>query len=243
LYNSVDRPNHNVAQVQNNVKPLIHWRISDTLISIDRPRRLVVVHATEVDTAQSILTAARARLLIDGYAGLSTRKIAQEAGVPLSQVHYHFGSKRGMVLALLEAENRRRLTRQSSMYAGDEPLSRRYERACDFLEDDLESGFVRVLQEMIAAGWSAPDIAEAARTLLGGWYELLTDVATEAADKLGGLGPFSPLEVATLIGNLFIGSEAMLLLGFDRQRLPIRSSLRRVGELIRIAEQRVAAPA
>jgi AcrR family transcriptional regulator len=87
----------------------------------------------EADTARSILSAARARLLVDGYAGLSTRKIAQEAGVPLSQVHYHFGSKRGMVLALLEAENRRRLARQSSMYAQDVPLSRRYEQACDFL--------------------------------------------------------------------------------------------------------------
>lgn len=199
-----------------------------------------MAHAAEVDTAKSILAAARARLMIDGYAGLSTRKIAQEAGVPLSQVHYHFGSKRGMVLALLEAENRRRLARQSSMYALDEPLSRRYERACDFLEDDLESGFVRVLQEMIAAGWSAPDIAEAARTLLAGWYDLLTEVATEASEKLGGIGPFSPVEVATLIGNLFIGSEAMLLLGFDRHRFPIRSSLRRIGEVIRMAEQRSA---
>ena len=28
--------------------------------------------------------------------------------------------------------------------------------------------------------------------------------------------------VATLIGNAFIGSEALLLLGFDRRRLPIR---------------------
>ena len=200
----------------------------------------MATHGVEADTPRSILTAARARLLADGYAGLSTRKIAQEAGVPLSQVHYHFGSKRGMVLALLEAENRRRLARQSAMYAQDAPLSRRYEQACDFLEDDLESGYVRVLQEMIAAGWSEPDIAEAARDLLGGWYALLAEVATEAAERLGGLGPFSPLEVATLIGNLFIGSEAMLLLGFDRHRFPIRSSLRRIGEAIRLAEQRAA---
>jgi AcrR family transcriptional regulator len=198
----------------------------------------MVTQGAEADTPRNILTAARARLLVDGYAGLSTRKIAQEAGVPLSQVHYHYGSKRGMVLALLEAENRRRLARQSAMYAQEAPLSRRYEQACDFLEDDLESGFVRVLQEMIAAGWSEPDIAEAARRLLGGWYELLTEVATEAAQRFGGLGPFSPLDVATLIGNLFIGSEAMLLLGFDRHRFPIRSSLRRIGEVIRLAEQR-----
>ena len=38
------------------------------------------------------------------------------------------------------------------MYAEDVPLWQRYEQACDFLEDDLESGYVRVLQEMIAAG-------------------------------------------------------------------------------------------
>jgi len=104
------------------------------------------------DTRLRIIEAARTRLLADGYAGLSTRKVAHEAGVPLSQVHYHFGSKGGMVLALLAAENERRLARQTAMYAEDAPLWRRYERACDFLEDDLESGYVRILWELWAAG-------------------------------------------------------------------------------------------
>lgn len=192
----------------------------------------------ESDTPQAILAAARARLLADGFAGLSTRKVAQLAGVPLSQVHYHFGSKSGMVLAILEAENRRRLTRQAAMYTRDEPLWRRYEQACDFLEDDLESGYVRVLQEMIAAGWSTPELAEAMKSILRGWFELLTDVATEASEAFGGLGPFTAVEIATLIGSAFLGSEALLLLGFDRHELPIRASLRRVGELIRSIEER-----
>jgi AcrR family transcriptional regulator len=203
---------------------------------------LVKTSAIESDTAVLILDAARARLLIDGYAGLSTRKVAQQAGVPLSQVHYHFGSKGGMVLALLHVENRRRLARQAGMYAQDMPLWRRYEQACDYLEDDLESGFVRVLQEMIAAGWSTPAIAEAARGVLLGWYQLLTEVATEAAERFGGLGPFEPAEVATLIGNAFIGSEALLLLGFDRHQLPIRASLRRFAEVIRAVEEAPSRP-
>ena len=187
--------------------------------------------------ARAILDACRVRLLADGFAGLSTRKIALEAGVPLSQVHYHFGSKAQLVLALLEDENRRRLARQTDMYAQESALWQRYEQACDFLEEDLESGYVRVLQEMIAAGWSNPEIAAAAREILMGWYDLLTEVATEASERLGGLGPFTPAEVATLIGNAFIGSETLLLLGFDRHRLPIRASLRRVGQLIREAEE------
>ena len=49
----------------------------------------------ESATATAILDAACDCLLADGYAGLSTRKVAQLAGVPLSQVHYHFGSKGG----------------------------------------------------------------------------------------------------------------------------------------------------
>lgn len=197
----------------------------------------MTVPVTETVTSQVILDAARTRLLADGYAGLSTRKVAHEAGVPLSQLHYHFGSKGGMVLALLEAENQRRLARQTAMYAEDIPLWRRYERACDFLEDDLESGYVRVLQEMIAAGWSTPEIGAAAREIVAGWYRLLTDVATEAASRFGGLGPFSPAEAAALVVNAFIGAEALLLLGFDRRQMPIRASLRRVGELIRAAEK------
>ena len=194
------------------------------------------------DTHTLILEAARRRLLADGYAGLSTRKVADEAPVPLSQLHYHFGSKQGLILALLEAENRRRLERQTTMYAQDEPLWRRYERACDYLEDDLDSGYVRVLQEMIAAGWSNSDIGDAVRQLLGGWCQLLAEVAREAEHQYGPLGPFTADEAATLIVSSFIGSEALLLLGFDRQLLPIRSALRRIGVLIRQLEDGSSSP-
>jgi AcrR family transcriptional regulator len=190
-----------------------------------------------VDTRTLIIEAAHRRLLADGYAGMSTRKVADEAGVPLSQLHYYFGSKGGLILALFAEENQRRLERQTRMYAEDAPLWQRYERACDFLDDDLDSGYVRVLQEMVAAGWSNADIRDAVRELLGGWYALLTDVAREAERRYGPLGPFTAEEVATLVGTTFIGAESLILLGFDRQILPIRSAVRRIGVLIRQLEE------
>jgi AcrR family transcriptional regulator len=190
-----------------------------------------------VGTRTLIIEAARRRLLADGYAGMSTRKVAEEAEVPLSQLHYYFGSKGGLILALFEEENRRRLERQRRMYADDLPLWQRYERACDFLEDDLDSGYVRVLQEMVAAGWSNGDIRDAVRELLGGWYELLVEVAREAEDRHGPLGPFTAEEVASLVGTIFVGAEALILLGFDREVLPIRSAVRRIGVLIRQLEE------
>jgi AcrR family transcriptional regulator len=190
-----------------------------------------------IDTRMRIIDAARTRLLADGYAGLSTRKVAEEAGVPLSQLHYHFGSKGGLIMALFAEENERRLDRQTRMYAEDRPLWQRYEQACDFLEDDLDSGYVRVLQEMVAAGWSNPEIGDGVRDLLSRWVLLLTDVAREAELRLGPLGPFTPEELATLVVNAFIGSEALLLLGFERPVMPIRSALRRIGVLIREREE------
>jgi AcrR family transcriptional regulator len=195
-----------------------------------------VASGPAVDTRALITDAARCRLVADGYAGLSTRKVAEEAGVPVSQLHYYFGSKGGLILALFEEENRRRLDRQRSMYAEDLPLWQRYEQACDFLEDDLDSGYVRVLQEMIAAGWSNAELGAAVRELLGGWVALLAEVAREAERRHGPLGPFSAEEVATLVASAFFGSESLLLLGFDREVLPIRSALRRVGLLIRQLE-------
>jgi AcrR family transcriptional regulator len=194
-----------------------------------------------VGTRTLIVEAARRRLLADGYAGLSTRKVAEEAGVPLSQLHYHFGSKGGLIRALFEDENQPLLERQMRMYAEDLPLWRRYERACDFLEDDLDAGYVRVLHEMIAAGWANAEVRDAVRELLGGWYALLAEVAREAERRHGQLGPFTAEEVATLIGSAFIGAEALLLLDFDRQVLPLRSALRRVGVLIRQLEEGPAA--
>lgn len=192
------------------------------------------------ETRTVILEAARRRLLVDGHRGLSTRKVAEAADVPLSQLHYYFGSKQGLLLSLLEEENRRLLDRQARMYAAGRPLWERYEQACDFLEDDLDSGYVRVLQEMIAEGWANAAIGEAVRALVASWYDLLAEVAAEAEARFGTLGPFTAREIATLIGNTFIGSEALILLGFDRDHLPIRSALRRLGVLIRDLEEGAA---
>ena len=192
---------------------------------------------TEVATDSIILGAAKKALLDVGYAGLSTRRIADSAGVPLSQIHYHFGSKQALVLAVLEEENRSLLRRQEMMYAEDMPLGKQWEQACDFLEDDLDSGYVRVLQEMVAAGWSNPEIGEAVRKMLRQWFALLSDVVDRAQDKVGGLGPFTAEEVGLLVGSPFIGVEAMLLLGFTEEELPARSALRKFGEVIRTLEE------
>jgi AcrR family transcriptional regulator len=194
------------------------------------------------DTSTKIMQSARSCLLADGYANLSTRKVAEGAAVPLSQIHYHFGGKQGMVLALLDHENSRLVDRQQQMYAAPVPLWKRYEQACDFLDDDLASGYVRVLQEMIAAGWSDGAVARQVLSMLQAWIVVLEDVAREAETRFGSLGPFTAADLASLVGLSFLGGEAMILLGDRAWSERVRGCLRRVADVIRVLEESGGGP-
>ena len=199
--------------------------------------RGVVLKADKADTRMVVLEAAKKVLRQSGYAKLSTRDVAAAAGVPLSQIHYHFGSKQGMVLALFEYLNEQLLDRQASLFDNASlSLSEQWERACDYLDDDIASGYVRVLQELIAAGWADAAIGKVVRAGLMGWNDVLRGLARRAERELGGFGPFSAEEVAALIGNAFVGAESMLLLGIEKRGVPVRQALRRFGDLIRMRE-------
>lgn len=200
-------------------------------------RRETVVRGSEPDTRTLLLEAAGTCIRAHGYAGLTTRRVAEAAGMPLSQIHYHFGSRDALLLALLDYQNQLLIERQRSTFAADMPLWQRWDKACDYLDEDIASGYVRILQEMMAAGWSNPDVAAAIRRIIGEWQVLLNAVAEEATKRLGLIVGLEPSDLASLVAAAFLGSEAMILLGFEEEGVPIRRALRRVGALIRIAEE------
>lgn len=184
-------------------------------------------------TKAALLEAAKAVLMRDGYAGLSTRAIAEEAGSQMSQIRYHFGSKEGMVLALFQYMNAQLIARQSDLFTDPAiPLSQKWDRACDFLDEDIASGYVRVLQEMIAVGWSNEVIGDAVRRSLKLWRDLHVALAEDFRDRYGSLGPFEPEDIAALVGQLFIGGEAYVLLGSEAAGTPVRQALRKIGRVL-----------
>jgi hypothetical protein len=141
------------------------------------------------------------------------------------------------MLALFEYLNAQLLDRQNAVF-GDAglKLSEQWDRACEYLDDDIASGYVRVLQELIAASWADTEVAKVIRSGIMGWINLIGEVARKAERELGGLGPFTPDELAALIANAFIGAESLYLLGIEKKGAPLRDGLRRLGDLIRIAE-------
>lgn len=189
------------------------------------------------ETVAQLLAAARSCLLSVGYASMTTRMVAETAGVPLSQIHYHFGSKDEMILQLLASENDQLLDRQAEMFGRDVPLSRRWDIACDYLDEDLESGYVRVLHEMMAAGWSSDRIGKEVAEMLRGWSAVLKQLASEASASGLGMGHLAAEEMAALTSAVFLGAESMILLGLEDEAIPLRKALRGIGKTIRHIEE------
>ena len=188
------------------------------------------------ETRLRILDAAREMLLARGAGGTSTRSVAEEAGVPLSLVHYHFGGMQALLVAVLERENEGLLERQRALYATPGPLAEKWRTACEFLDEDIRSGYVRVLWELWAAGLADETLAAHWRSAMGGWRELLTSVFADWGATLEEELPLPPRAIATLVTNLFQGVEIELLAGVTPEEAPHREVLDALGALIERAE-------
>jgi AcrR family transcriptional regulator len=183
-------------------------------------------------TRNQILEAARDVLAADGYSGTTTRAVAERAGVRLSLVHYHFGGKRGLLAAVLEYENEQLIERQERLYAKEEPLADKWRTACAYLQEDLRSGYVRILWELWVAGLSDEDLARAWRDAFAAWRLLLERVVAEWAASAGVELPMSPRAIATLVANAFQGAEVEILAGVSEAEAPHYEALEAVGALI-----------
>jgi AcrR family transcriptional regulator len=187
-------------------------------------------------TRRRIVDAAREVLLERGHAATSTRAVADEAGVRLSLVHYHFGGKQGLLLEVLQRENELLLERQQKLYGQPGPLAEKWRVACDLLDEDVGSGYVRVLWELWAAGLADEELAAGWRAAMRGWRSLLESVYATWSEELGLELPISPRAVATLMSNLFEGIEIELLAGVPPEEAPHREVLDAIGVLIERAE-------
>jgi AcrR family transcriptional regulator len=100
-----------------------------------------------------ILDAAERRLIADGPAGVRVQLVANDVGMSDAAVHYHFGSRDGLVDALLRRAGRR-LRSELATAAGEQlstldvrKLSRGFRRTYD------ERQYARLTAWLVLDGW------------------------------------------------------------------------------------------
>ena len=185
-------------------------------------------------TRDAILAAAQRLLARDGYQGVTARQIAAEAGTNLALVNYYFGSKQNLLLTLFDELDRDKLERQHAMYAAGVPLSEKWRRAVRFYRQDLEDGFVRMLQELIALGYGNPAIAERVQRHINDWRALLEEVAAAYLPELGIDLP--PRLVVSAVTSFWQGMETLHLSGLDEEHGHFFELLDLVGDWLEARE-------
>lgn len=192
-------------------------------------------------TRTLILEATRRRLIEQGYANLSVRDIAADAGVNHALIGYHFNGKQQLVLAVLDEANARLLERQSRMYDDTASTSDQWRQACDFYEDDLRSGFVKLLMELMGASFHDEALRLEFTPRLLAWHALVESAVQRFIDQSGLELPVSARAISAWIGWFWTGMEASMALQIPEKQGHQREALDAVATLLRQVENRPAA--
>jgi len=211
-----------------------------------QPRLLAKVDVG--DTKARILEAAFRRLAEEGYAALSMREIAKDAGVNHALINYHFRTKDQLVIAVLDEANRQLIERQRRMYREPGGFAQKWAEARRFYRSDLASGFVRVQSELWAASFSNPGLREKVVPRLLAWKKVVFEAVRDALATLEDCGvslpaPFTAEVVACWISEFWLGMEFADLLGTREDQLPHRAALDAMQKLLEELDARAKAHA
>ena len=133
---------------------------------------------------ESLLDAAE-RLLVDGgYARITTRRLAEEAGVNHGLVHYYFGSIENLLVRALERFTGRLIGRQRELYASDLPFVEKWRTAMQFLVSD-DVAYEKVWLELQALAWNDVVLRDRLARVNDEWRRTLTEAFREPHRELG----------------------------------------------------------
>jgi AcrR family transcriptional regulator len=162
----------------------------------------------------ALLDAAERLLVSDGYARISTRRLAQEAEVNHGLVHYYFGSMEELFAQVLERFTARLVARQRAMYTADAPFIEKWRTAWRFHEEDLAAGYPKIWFELQAMAWNEPRLRERLMAVNGEWRAVLRDAFAQASEDYRLEGP--PLDsLVALVMMLAQGAQLERLLWID----------------------------
>ena len=137
------------------------------------------------DTREAFLDAAERLLVEVGYAGITTRRLAAEAGANQGLVHYYFGSIDELFVQVLERFTERLVARQREMYSADVPFIDKWRAAWRFQQEDLDAGYSKIWMELQALSWSRPDMQPRVARVNAEWRGVLREAFTAAAREYG----------------------------------------------------------
>jgi AcrR family transcriptional regulator len=167
--------------------------------------------------AKGALLDAAERLLIDsGYAAITTRRLASEAGVNHGLVHYYFGSVEEVLFQAMERFTVRLMERQRALYSSDAPFIEKWRTAMRLIDEDLQTGYPKIWAELHALAWNRPQFQERMARVQLEWRAVFGRAVAAAEDELHlAHTPFPPDAFVPLVATFNSGLLLERLIGLD----------------------------
>jgi len=164
---------------------------------------------TAREAAEEALLDAAERLLVEvGYAAITTRRLAAEAGVNHGLVHYYFGSNENLLVRALERFTERLVARQRELYAADLPFIEKWRQAMRYLVGD-DVTYEKIWLELQAMAWNHPELREQLAHVNAEWRAVLTDAFEQARREYGIDMPLEALVSLVLTFNVGVMVERL----------------------------------
>ena len=190
--------------------------MTKTIDSTSQPSGAAEAGPREV-ARRALLDAAERLLIEEGHAGITTRKVAAEAGVNHGLVHYYFGSIEELLFQAMERYTERLLDRQRALYAADIPFIEKWRTAMRYIDEDLAAGYPKIWAELHAVAWNRPQFQQRIAQVHVQWREIFGAALARAEGELDLSGtPFSPEAFVALVATFNAGLLLERLVGLDR---------------------------
>jgi AcrR family transcriptional regulator len=177
-----------------------------------------VLKAGAQTTKDRIVSAALTTLKEAGFAGASARAIAARGGFNQALVFYHFGSVQNLLLAALDRTSAGRMERYEAALAQAETVPAMLAVARAVFTEDLESGHVTVLSELIAGSLAHPELGPRVIERMEPWIDFADRAVQKALSHTPLAGLLPTRDLAFAVVAFYLGIDLLTQLDGDRSR-------------------------
>jgi len=156
------------------------------------------------ETEQALLDAAERLLVEAGAAGITTRRVAEEARANHGLVHYYFGSVEQLLVRVLERFTERLIERQRELYAADASFLEKWRTAMAYLDEDRP--YQKIWLELQALAWNRPELQERLAQVHAEWRAVLIEAFAPVREELG-----LELPLEALVTLVYTFNEGIML--------------------------------
>lgn len=152
-----------------------------------------------------------------GYSRASTRAIAERGGFNQALIHYYFGSLNALWLAVVDATSTVRMERYRTAVLQAGTVEEVIEVAITIYREDVESGQMTLISELVGAGLSEPELGRGLLERMEPWIDFVEEVLEKVLDGslLASLIPTR--EAASALISFYLGVNLLTRLDPSRR--------------------------